>query len=209
MWFFVVSLCVLHVWSIERKSKWLFYLSKATPVMLMATMAYSNASSTDSYALFIAIGLLVSAIGDLFLMHPKDKFLSGLTCFLLAHLLYSYAFFGQADDHFTCWLPMVLAAIGITVYLLLLPTLSSMRVPVAVYTVAILIMAWGAIEVWLDVQNPFAACAALGASIFIVSDVVLAIDRFRSSSAFSRHVIMITYYSAQLLLTLSTFKVNF
>lgn len=209
MWLVIVSLCALHIWSIERNTKYLFYITKATPVILMAFLAYTSATDFSTYALYIALGLIMSAIGDLFLMHPKDKFLPGLVSFFLAHLLYSYAFFSQTDAHFNIWVPVVLICIGIIVYLLLLPTLGAMRLPVAGYSFAILVMAWGAIEVWLDVRSPFAGYGAMGALIFIISDVVLAIDRFRSSSAFSRHVIMVTYYSAQMLLTLSALKAYF
>ena len=203
MWFIIGALCVLHVFSIERKSKWLFYLTKATPILLMSYLVFASTSSTNCYAFFIAIGLIVCAIGDLFLMHPKDKFLPGLSCFLIAHLIYSYAFFSHTEGAFGVWLPAVLFSLGVVIYLLLLPSLDKMRIPVALYSTAILLMAWGAIEVWLDARSPYAAYGAMGSLIFIISDVVLAIDRFRSSSAFSRQVIMVTYYTAQVLFTLS------
>ncbi|KIE21407.1 membrane protein [Vibrio sinaloensis] len=209
MWFVIVSLCVIHIWSIEHKNRWLFYISKAMPVVLMSALAYQSSDSYSDYSFLIALGLLVSAIGDLFLMHPKDKFLPGLVSFFVAHLVYGYAFFSQADEHFTHWVPAILFSLGLIIYLLLLPTLDKMRAPVAVYSVAILLMAWGAIEVWIDVRNPFAGYAAMGALVFIVSDVVLAVDRFRSSSAFSRHVIMVTYYTAQILLTLSALEESY
>jgi uncharacterized membrane protein YhhN len=64
-------------------------------------------------------------------------------------------------------------------------------------------MAWGAVEFWTQAKIPAAGYAMLGALTFVVSDIVLAVDRFRSSSGFSRHVVMVTYYTAQGLLTLS------
>ncbi|WP_159737028.1 lysoplasmalogenase [Vibrio atypicus] len=209
MWFFIVVLCVVHVWSIERSPKWIFYATKATPILLMAYLVFSTGSLVGSYAFWIGLGLIACAIGDLFLMHPKDKFLPGLISFLTAHLIYSVAFFTQTDDHFTFWVPAILFSLGLITYLLLLPSLDNMKIPVAVYSLAILVMAWGAIEVWIDVREPLAGYSAMGAIVFIVSDVVLAIDRFRSSSAFSRHVIMVTYYTAQILLTLSALSVYY
>ena len=106
-------------------------------------------------------------------------------------------------------MPAILFSVGLIVYLLLLPALENTKLAVGMYTSAILAMAWGAIEVWLHVQSPTVTYAVMGAFTFIVSDLVLAIDRFRSSSAFSRHVIMITYYSAQILLTLSALGISY
>ncbi|KOO09361.1 lysoplasmalogenase [Vibrio hepatarius] len=203
MWLIIVLLCVVHVWSIDKKYRWIFYLSKATPVFLMSALVLVDSPNSQDYAYWIGVGLIASAIGDLFLMHPKDKFIEGLSCFLCAHILYSYAFFTQIEQPLTLWLPAVLFSVGLIVYLLLLPTLDNMKLPVAVYTSAILVMAWGATEVWLEAEHPLAAYGAMGAFIFIVSDLVLAIDRFRTTSAFSRHVVMVTYYTAQVLLTLS------
>jgi uncharacterized membrane protein YhhN len=125
-----------------------------------------------------------------------------LGAFFFAHIVYSMAFF-NAVSSFSYTTLSLLLAIGVIVYLFLLPTLGEMKYPVAVYSLAILSMAWGAIELWSTSPYISAAYGALGAIVFIASDLVLAIDRFRSSSAFSRHVIMITYYTAQALLTLS------
>lgn len=209
MWLLIVFLCAIHVWSIDRKPRWVFYCSKATPILLMAALILSENPDINQYSFWIGIGLLASAIGDLFLMHPKDKFVQGLISFLVAHIAYSYAFFTQIDSAITLWVPAVLFSVGLIVYLLLLPTLGNMQLPVGVYSTAILVMAWGAIEVWLDAINPMASYAAMGAFTFIISDLVLAIDRFRSSSAFSRHVIMVTYYTAQILLTLSALGIHY
>lgn len=209
MWFLIVFLCALHLWSIDRKPRWIFYCSKAAPIFLMSALIFSGSPNFEQYAYWIGIGLIASAIGDLFLMHPKDKFIEGLTSFLVAHIVYSYAFFSQVDGTFTHWVPAILFSIGLIVYLLLLPALGNMKLAVGVYTSAILVMAWGAIEVWLHANSPTVTYAVMGAFTFIVSDLVLAIDRFRSSSAFSRHVIMVTYYTAQSLLTLSALGISY
>ncbi|WP_281630507.1 lysoplasmalogenase [Vibrio sp. St2] len=203
MWLLILALCAVHVWSIERGPRWLFYATKTLPILLMAIVSISLFEVVGQYALWMAVGLLVSVVGDLLLMHPKDRFVQGLTVFLLVHFIYSFAFYTQLDGLINWWLPLLLLSIGIIVFLLLLPTLGNMKLPVAFYSLGILGMAWAAIEYWRVDHAQSAAFAVMGALIFITSDIVLAVDRFRSSSAFSRHVIMITYYTAQLLLTLS------
>lgn len=204
MWFAIALICLIHIWSIDKKNRTIFYVSKATPIFLMAVLVFSHSSQLNhSYALYIGAGLLLSSIGDLFLMHPKDKFIEGLSAFFLAHVAYTLAFCIAVDTSFHLTTLSLLTALGVITYLFLLPSLGEMKLPVAVYCIAILAMAWGAIEFWSASPYINAGYAAVGAIVFIISDLVLAIDRFRSSSAFSRHVIMVTYYTAQSLLTLS------
>lgn len=204
MWLLIVVVCTIHIWSIDRSNKWLFYFTKTTPILLMSLVVFSqSATALDHYSFAIGIALLLSSVGDLFLMHPKDKFIPGLVAFLCAHIVYSVAFLYPIEHISSYWTLFTLMALGMLVYLLLLPGLGGSKFPVAIYTIAILLMVWSAIEFWTLVRIPSAGYAMFGAFIFVISDIVLAIDRFRSSSAFSRHVVMITYYTAQALLTLS------
>lgn len=203
MWLLIILICLLHIWSINQDRRWIFYLSKPTPILLMALLVFGAQDAPHTYSMWIGVGLILSSLGDMFLMHPKDKFIQGLSAFLLAHFAYSMAFFSVVDGAVNIWIFFSLLSVGTLVYLLLLPSLDQWKLPIAVYSLGILAMAWGTIEHWNSSVGSGAGYAVLGAFIFIISDLVLAIDRFRSSSAFSRHVIMITYYTAQSLLTLS------
>ncbi|MBF4285852.1 lysoplasmalogenase, partial [Vibrio anguillarum] len=121
----------------------------------------------------------------LFLMHPKDKFIAGLSCFLLVHIAYSIGFF-QAFQQMSWWILAGFIATGILTFLLLLPNLGSMALPVGAYIIVIAMMASTAAGFWLTYHNTPALLALTGALMFILSDLVLAIDRFRSSSHFSQ-----------------------
>lgn len=92
MWLLILTLCAVHVWSIERGPRWLFYATKTLPILLMAIVSISLYEVVGQYALWMAVGLLVSVVGDLLLMHPKDRFVQGLTVFLLVHFIYSFRF---------------------------------------------------------------------------------------------------------------------
>lgn len=203
MWFLIVVVCTIHIFSIDKGHRWLFYTTKITPILLMSAVVISDSSAFDYYTGAVFTALLLSAIGDWYLMQPKDKFIQGLLAFLFAHIAYSTAFIYQVDQVTNYWIFCLLLALGTIVFLLLLPGLGDSAIPVGVYSFVILIMVWGAIEFWLLAPIPHSAYAMLGAITFVISDIVLAIDRFRSSSAFSRHVVMVTYYTAQGLLTLS------
>ncbi|RJX75467.1 lysoplasmalogenase [Vibrio sinensis] len=203
MWLAIITFSLIHIASIDRGPRWLFYFSKPIPIFFLSLIAYSHVSPNDTFPVWIALGLLLSMCGDLFLMHPKDKFIAGLSCFFCAHLSYAYAFLSISNVDGLNWIFYLLAAIGVIIYLLLLPSLGEMKSAVGIYIFAILLMAWGAIDYWATYPIQSAALGAFGAIIFIISDIVLALDRFRSSSGFSRHVVMVTYYTAQCLITLS------
>ncbi|NAX21897.1 lysoplasmalogenase [Vibrio sp. V39_P1S14PM300] len=203
MWLAIGLTALIHILSIDRGPKWIFYLSKPTPIVLMMAVIFHSDIASLGYAQWILAGLALSAIGDVFLMHPKDKFVPGLLSFLLAHIAYAIGFSEFANPQITHWMPILLLCSGVIVFLFLLPNLGNMAIPVAFYILVIMVMTWCAMEYWHDIGSQSASLAMMGAFIFMLSDLVLAIDRFRSTSKFSRHVIMVTYYTAQALITLS------
>lgn len=202
MWPSILLFSCIHLFSIERGPRWLFYLSKPLPVLLMAALIPFSSSVDTNLAFWIFSGLILSAIGDVLLSLPKDKFVSGLSSFLLAHICYVLGYLGMVST-ITLWTPAVILALGILAFLLLLPNLGTMTLPVAIYILIIVAMGSATAEYWLSYNSTSAKLAFTGACIFMLSDLVLAIDRFRSSSKFSRHVVMFTYYTAQALITLS------
>lgn len=202
MWPSILLLSCIQLFAIERGPRWLFYLSKPLPVLLMAGLVITQPTVDSTLALWIASGLILSAIGDVLLSLPGDKFISGLSSFLLAHACYVLGYISMVPM-MTWWTTVVILAIGILVFLLLLPNLEAMTLPVAVYILLIVAMGSATSEYWISYHSASARLAFTGACLFILSDLVLAIDRFRSSSKFSRHVVMFTYYTAQALITLS------
>jgi uncharacterized membrane protein YhhN len=181
------------------------YLFKPLATLLiLALVAVSAPLPPSSYHWAIAAGLLFSTAGDVFLMLPRDRFVAGLASFLVAHLCYLAAF--TADAPFGAglllWLPFFIA--GGAVVMLVWPGLRpALRGPVAAYVLVIAAMAGQATGRWSVGGNEAALLAAVGAGLFVVSDAVLAIDRFRWPFGAARAVTLATYWSAQLLIALS------
>ncbi|PKQ01522.1 MAG: hypothetical protein CVT73_23015 [Alphaproteobacteria bacterium HGW-Alphaproteobacteria-12] len=87
---------------------------------------------------------------------------------------------------------------AIALYFTLAPSLGKLKLPVGAYLVAILVMALSALAIpqgapWLG----------LGAVLFVISDSVIAIDKFRGGVPFRGPIVWITYYVGQALMTLS------
>ncbi|WP_255437798.1 lysoplasmalogenase [Comamonas flocculans] len=149
--------------------------------------------------LLLALG--ASLAGDVFLMLP-DRFIPGLVSFLLAHLAY-IALFRRGSR----WLAQRAAlaatlALGAGMYAFLwrggLPP--ELRLPVAVYVLAIVLMAAQAWARWQALRGPAPLCVALGACCFMLSDALLATSRFVQPLPWAPLWVLSSYYAAQLLI---------
>ena len=190
---------------LDESRRWQVYAFKPLATLLILALALSLPSDKPAeYRWTIAAGLLFSMAGDVFLMLPRDRFVAGLASFLVAHLLYIWAFgigvpFGAAP---LLWLPY--AAFGGTVLVLVWPGLKpALRAPVTAYVAVIVAMAGQAAGRWNMLGDGLALAAAVGAGFFVLSDAVLAIDRFRRHFHAARAVTLTTYWAAQLLIALS------
>ncbi|MCD4686505.1 MAG: lysoplasmalogenase [Anaerolineae bacterium] len=176
-----------------------------TMVLIIALAALETEPTSDTYHRLIIAGLIASLVGDVALMFPGDRwFLGGLVAFLGGHVLYIAAF-NQSRDGDAAWyylLPFVLY--GALMLWWLWPHLGTMRLPVIVYVAVIMIMAWQAANRWLIDREADATLVALvGAYLFVASDSVLAVDRFRGSWRSARLWVLSMYFAAQWLLALS------
>ncbi len=136
------------------------------------------------------------------MMLRKKRFLEGLICFLVAQVCYTFAFLSGIRLKFSSWPTVPLLIFTVLIVVILYPHLGKMRIPVIIYILVIITMARAALE--RSIQLPgTAALAAAGGVLFVISDSIIAFDRFvkpfRSAQAF----ILSTYFAAQWLIALS------
>ncbi|MGQ0648779.1 MAG: lysoplasmalogenase [Gemmatimonadaceae bacterium] len=174
------------------------YVFKPLATCLVIALALGDTRQRrDPYGVLVGVGLLFSLVGDVLLMLPRDLFVLGLASFLVAHLCYLRAF--TRDGGFSAVLatgvPLLLAG-GVTVWLLW-PGLGALRIPVIVYVLAMVVMAWQALERWRLGSHGGARLAAIGALLFMLSDGALGVSRFRVDFSGSGALVLVTYYAAQ------------
>lgn len=208
---FVVPIClggafvmlVLHLWGIYRGPRALVYVAKPlTIVFLIALVAIAPVSS-KTYRTAVLIGLVLSLLGDIFLMLPRDRFLAGLAAFALAHCAYIVAFCVHTRFAARPLLFLPYAIVAVIVMRLLGPRIAALRVPIVIYVVILATMASQALIRASMHPWPAAVAAATGAALFVVSDATLAIDRFRGSFRSAQAIVMVTYTIAQALIAVS------
>ncbi len=185
---------------------WIIYVFKPlTTILILVIALLSGADTPPIYRIAILVGLVFSLAGDVLLMLPSDQFMLGLVSFLIAQICYIVAFTSSRGFSFG-WLSLVLVVVyGAIVYLLLAPHLGGMRLPVIAYMIVILMMAWQAWERWSALGERGALLAFIGAVLFVLSDTLLAVNRFRGEFAAERVLTLGTYYAAQWLITSSLF----
>lgn len=194
---------VLAVVGEERGPRWLVYVWKPATTAMILVVALLGAGGLARYQLLVSLGLAASLAGDVFLMLPRDRFVAGLASFLVAHVAYLAAF-AIGPTGVTAWILLGgLVLVGGAVLHVLWPGLGRLRAPVTGYVTVILAMAWMALTRWFRLPSAAAAAAAVGAVLFVASDTLLALDRFRRRFAYARTVVLGTYYTAQTLIALS------
>lgn len=199
VWLTILFSGLLHINAAYRGPKWQFYLFKPLTIVLLMCLMWQH-GLTSFYQQAIFAGLAFSVVGDVFLMLPRDRFVQGLAGFFVAHVIYSIAFWSQLNASMVWWLPAMLFGGGVIVFLLLLPSLGKLMAPVALYIAMITQMAWAAGEFWLTTQSMIGMVAFAGAVMFMVSDTVLAVNRFRGPFTSATAIVMTTYYLAQALI---------
>jgi uncharacterized membrane protein YhhN len=200
----VVAGAVVHIGSIYSGNRTMFYATKpGTMLAIIALAALRGAESRSRYATLVLIGLICSMVGDILLMLPADQFIGGLVSFLVAHLLYIGAFRTGLTGWSAYWIAAAIYAAGGVVYWLLWPGLGDLKIPVFVYLVVILTMAWQSVARWTIMREGKSLLAVAGAVLFVVSDTMIAFNRFSGPFELADGLIMGTYFAAQLLIALS------
>ena len=183
------------------------------PLLVPALLLYLYLNTRDDVSAFVRLvmgGLILSWVGDVVLMFSDRGelfFAAGLGAFLVAHLLYIAAYVRSvsrtAGVAFLRRRPLWLLPFGLLfvgIYGLLYPALGAMRVPVLAYTATIVLMAVLALNRWGRVPEASFRLILWGALLFILSDAILAIDKFLVTVPHAGVAVMSTYVAAQYLI---------
>lgn len=181
---------------------WLHWICKPLTTVLILWMACrAEPAISPRYRRWIAIGMLFSLAGDIFLMLPTDAFVAGLVAFLFGHVCFIRALL--VDTRFAARPLALLACLaygGLNLWALWPSLPGALHVPVVVYVVVLTTMGGQAVaRAWWherdDIAGP-AQWAAAGALLFMLSDTLLAWNRFRLAIPLSALWILATYYAA-------------
>jgi uncharacterized membrane protein YhhN len=206
--FFLIFIAELTAVYYSWRFEWLEYITK--PLILISLIGFilvSTKGISCKFKSLLLIALFFSWGGDMFLMFDEQLpvlFIFGLASFLISHLLYIFAFNQTAHPPLNVplikkhpWIFFLLIVFGSYIFKKLQPGLGEMVVPVIVYLIAILSMFVFALNRWGKVSNPSFIWILIGAVFFILSDSILAFNKFHEHINNAHLIIMATYMFAQ------------
>jgi len=145
----------------------------------------------------LALALAFCTAGDILLDLDPRLFAFGLGAFLLAHVTYIYLFARNRTSGGRLGARRVAAVVVILVYsgvlsAWIVPSVGALAVPVVVYICALTAMVCMAILARF--RQPW---AAVGAVLFLISDSLLAIHKFKEPVPWRDVLVWSTYYLGQ------------
>ena len=205
VYFTVGLICIILL---DQSVFWPGFVAKALIIPVLMILFFVNINPfTGRLHIFMIAGLLFSWAGDVVLELSKNNdnlFIVGLVCFLLAHIMYLTVFFltpgknSILNNRFYLLIPVLIY--GIVLLSCLYADLAGMRLPVILYTIVILFMLAGALNRIEKVKKVSFYLVLAGAIMFVISDSVIAFNKFVHQFDSSGIVIMSTYVIAQYLI---------
>ena len=200
IWVLPACFALVDWYAVAREDRRTETWAKPLVLSSLLVVAVVLGATSSTAGVWLLVALVFGLLGDVALLSDSlPRFRAGVAAFLVGHLAY-VAWFASLGLPMPVWswagLVVLAAALFATrgvvpaTHRLEGPALS---VPVAVYSVvigAMLLCAW-----FTGVP-----LVALGASVFVVSDAVLSIDRFVRPIPHARLILMVTYHVGQALI---------
>jgi Predicted membrane protein len=187
------------------------YITKPLIVISLLVMFAISTKLKGRFHKRLFTGLIFGLAGDVLLMlvwQNEAFFMYGLIAFLLCHIFYIRAFyldFSSAPqlDKKGARIAIVLCALfSISFYVYIRHSLGAMKLPVMIYAFIISLMMMMAAFRNMRVNKLSFNLILFGAIFFLMSDSILAYNKFVNSFDLAGLLIMATYMIAQYLITI-------
>lgn len=202
-----VALGTSYLWILPREKTIARAVWKTLPVLLLSVYAF-----VDGAHPLLVLALFFGALGDLSLAFEGDPaFIGGVAGFLASHLAYLGLLVGVTDLTLPFSQPwrlgcgLIVAGITVGVLVRIWRPAGIMAWPIALYVLVFMVLVW----LTLGLHNPL---VFVGAALFIFSDIILTIRKYWTGPGHpidgaAAYVVWVSYYSAQLILTLTLIRV--
>lgn len=200
---------------VEHQEKYLPALilkTSASLVFVLIGIMCSKICLDPKVSKYVILGLCFGAAGDFFLnlrfvlsKVAQKVFLVGILIFLTGHVMYLITLINLATN------ALIPAVVGVVLTVLLLIWIFSkieakmaFKIFGVFYIGAVTLMATYACFNAVTLKSTFSYIYALGAILFLVSDVVLILNTFTKTTKFSLRITnLVLYYLGQLCISLS------
>lgn len=186
--------------AVWRGSKPLEYAAKPLALVALIAVALVRVPLDEGQRRWFVVALVFSLAGDVFLMLPRNLFVAGLASFLVGHVAYVVGFGPAEAWPWIVSVGVLAAAVGTPIVRALLRDgHRELLGPVVAYMSVISLMVACAI----GDGDPR---AIVGAALFMLSDSLIAWNRFVRPLSWAPVTIMVTYHLGQAGLVLSLLR---
>jgi uncharacterized membrane protein YhhN len=197
----------------------LIYCTKPLLMALLGTYFWRQTHNArhQKMRILVAIGLLFAFVGDVLLMVARTQesfFVLGIAGFLVTQIAYTLAFARFKPSLSGLFAQNKLAAFPLLLYwvlmlVILVPVVpSALRVPIVAYSFFITLMALSALNLMTRIPPSVSYPLILGACLFLLSDSLIAINKFKMEIPMASLLIMSTYILAQWLIIRSSIDMS-
>jgi len=192
LWAVAGITALAYLWLTETPPSLRRTVVKATPLL-----AFAMSAGLSGAPVWLVVALGLSAVGDIALSRGGSRaFLVGLVAFALAHLAYLAVFAPQVVQWYMAPIA-ALSGVAVLAMVVVVPRRDPLTWPARIYAVIICAMTAAALSLPLGLR-----AATLGAVLFLLSDLILAIRMFHLSdgSAGSRmasYILWVFYVGGQ------------
>lgn len=208
--FIILLIAELICGSVESFSTWRYFTKPSLLIALILYFNFNNKNRNSKTKIFTLIALIFSLMGDVLLMFDDRSplfFMAGLVAFLLAHVFYIVIFCRRKNPKINPFgMIAILIIYAIVLFYLLKNNLEDLLIPVIFYVLVILMMVISAFLRQKKVSKISFVFVFLGAILFVISDSILALNKFYMPLRFSNISIMLTYAMAQYFIVLGLIK---
>lgn len=199
----VAFVALANWWSVAVRGRRREWVTKPLVLVLLLVTAWLGGAGESAAGWWLLAALALSLLGDVALLSESEpRFVAGLGSFLLAHVAFVVAFVHLGMPR------AVLGLVGLALVAGLTLVVGTRVVPAARREGGVALGA--AVTAYMGVIGVMVVAAwatghvlvALGATVFMVSDAVLAMDRFVRERRFGALAVMVTYHLGQVLLVL-------
>lgn len=200
----IMALLAIYFLATSNIDYYMVFKPLTTSIVLLLPLLYGKRNT--GYLYIVITALLFCLAGDILLLN-EAYFVFGLISFLVAHILFFCGFItiGGLKKY---WIPLIiLLIIGCAYYSFIYKGLGKLYIAVAIYILILLLMAWQGISLYLWQRKKEFFAIAIAVVLFLVSDAVLAFDKFKEPFEISGILILSTYWASISLLANSTLNV--
>jgi len=209
---FLIQICFI---SVEHKEKYkAAVILKGTASLVFVIIGLLNCikSGFNSFQTAVLIGLIFGMFGDILLnlrfvfeKNGQKIFLVGILIFLIGHIMYLAALVPQVNNDLICIvIGIVLTAITMYFIFKVIEAKKAFKIFGIFYIGAIMLMNVFAFANLFEQTSSATIVYAIGAILFLISDIVLILNTFGKTSKFSLRITNLTlYYLGQLAIAMS------